>query len=109
MRATVIPSELSAHQMAARSNGSLIQLRADGRPEERTLEHIVEQTVELAESGEAGDCKSTARPAPTLQQSRNLLVKLGLLEPQSTVPRLKPKLQCFLLAKLGAPGLERKT
>ena len=30
--ATVIPSELSAHQMAARSDGSLIQPRADGRP-----------------------------------------------------------------------------
>ena len=32
MPATVIPSELSAHQMAARSDGSLIQPRADGRP-----------------------------------------------------------------------------
>ena len=30
--ATLIPSELSAHQMAARSDGSLIQPRADGRP-----------------------------------------------------------------------------
>ena len=30
--ATVIPSELSAHQMAARSDGLLIQSRADGRP-----------------------------------------------------------------------------
>ena len=30
--ATVIPSELSAHQMAARSDGSLRQSRADGRP-----------------------------------------------------------------------------
>ena len=30
--ATLIPSELSAHQMAARSDGSLAQPRADGRP-----------------------------------------------------------------------------
>ena len=30
--ATLIPSELSAHQMAARSDGSMAQPRADGRP-----------------------------------------------------------------------------
>ena len=30
--ATLIPSELSAHQMAARSDGSLVPPRADGRP-----------------------------------------------------------------------------
>ena len=32
MPTTLIPSELSAHQMAARSDGSLVPPRADGRP-----------------------------------------------------------------------------
>ena len=35
------------------------------------------------------------RPAPTQQQSRNLLVKLGLLGPPSTVPRHYPNSQCL--------------